>query len=62
MIRELQLRTLTGASIVGIERKGANIINPSPDEEIQVGDRVLLIGNKQQLSAARDAMSKTASA
>ena len=29
LIRELQLRTQTGASIVGIERKGANII-PGP--------------------------------
>lgn len=53
LIRELQLRTQTGASIVGIERNGVNIINPGPDEEIQAGDQVLLLGNRAQLDAAQ---------
>lgn len=51
-IRELQLRTQTGASIVGIERKGENIINPSPDEEIHEGDQLLLVGSRAQLDAS----------
>jgi len=51
-IRELQLRTQTGASIVGIERKGENIINPGPDEEIREGDQILLVGSRAQLDAA----------
>jgi hypothetical protein len=41
---ELQLRTRTGASIVGIERDGANIINPNRDEEPYSADRILLLG------------------
>src|SRR5438552_3504579 len=53
LIRELRLRTVTGASIVGIERNGASIINPGPDEELQAGDRVLILGNRAQLEAAR---------
>jgi monovalent cation:H+ antiporter-2, CPA2 family len=53
LIHELELRTRTGASIVGIERRGANIINPSADEELQSGDQVLLLGNRAQLDAAR---------
>ena len=53
LIRELELRTRTGASIVGIERSGANIINPGADEELQSGDQVLLLGNRAQLDAAR---------
>ncbi len=53
LIRELQLRTRTGASIVGIERNGASIINPGPDEELQADDRVLLLGSREQLDAAR---------
>jgi CPA2 family monovalent cation:H+ antiporter-2 len=53
LIRELGLRTATGASIVGIERNGASIINPGPDEELQTGDRVLILGNRGQLDAAR---------
>jgi CPA2 family monovalent cation:H+ antiporter-2 len=52
LIRELELRTRTGASIVGIERIGANIINPSADEELQAGDQVLLLGTRDQLKAA----------
>ena len=53
LIRELQLRTVTGASIVGIERNGTSLINPGPDEEMHPGDQVLLLGNRQQLDAAR---------
>ena len=53
LIRELELRTRTGASIVGIERSGENIINPSADEELQSGDQVLLLGSRAQLDAAR---------
>jgi monovalent cation:H+ antiporter-2, CPA2 family len=55
LIRELELRTRTGASIVGIVRKGANLINPGPDEELQLGDQVLLLGTSVQLEAARAA-------
>lgn len=52
LIHELQLRTQTGASIVGIERNGKNIINPGADEELQSGDQVLLLGSRSQLDAA----------
>jgi len=52
LIHELQLRTLTGASIVAIERSEQNILNPGPDEELQVGDHVVLFGNRPQLDAA----------
>jgi CPA2 family monovalent cation:H+ antiporter-2 len=52
-IRELQLRTATGASIVGVERSGMNIINPGPDEELHPGDHVLLLGTASQLQAAK---------
>jgi monovalent cation:H+ antiporter-2, CPA2 family len=57
LIRELQLRTQTGASIIGIQRSGANLINPGPDEEIQAGDEVLLLGTSNQITAARKALS-----
>jgi CPA2 family monovalent cation:H+ antiporter-2 len=53
LIRELQLRTKSGASAVGIERTGENVINPGPDEELQNGDRLLLLGKPDQLQAAR---------
>jgi K+:H+ antiporter len=58
LIRELQLRTQTGASIVGIERSGGSVINPGPDEELQADDQLLLLGNSSQLDAATAALSK----
>ena len=53
LIRELELRTRTGASIVAIERGGVNNVNPGPDEELQVNDQVLLLGSAAQLEKAR---------
>jgi CPA2 family monovalent cation:H+ antiporter-2 len=59
LIREVQLRTRTGASIVGLERNGVAMINPGPDEELQAGDQVLLLGNAAQLAAARAVLEPT---
>jgi CPA2 family monovalent cation:H+ antiporter-2 len=56
LIVELRLRSETGASIVGIERAGENIVNPPPDEELRPGDRVLLLGTRAQLDAAAKAL------
>jgi CPA2 family monovalent cation:H+ antiporter-2 len=53
LIRELELRTRTGASIVAIERNGVNTVNPGPDEELQANDQVLLLGSRAQLEKAR---------
>ena len=60
LIAELKLRTATGASIVGIARDGASIINPGPDEEVLPGDEILLIGNASQLEAARSLLLRSA--
>lgn len=54
LIREFQLRSLTGASIVGIERGEKNLINPGPDEELMAGDHVVILGAPEQLEAARE--------
>ncbi|CAN5510201.1 cation:proton antiporter [soil metagenome] len=54
MISELQLRSKTGASIVGIERRGINIINPGPTEELEAGDHLLLIGRTEELIVAKE--------
>ena len=53
MILELKLRSQTGASIVGIDRQGASIVNPEPHEELAAGDQVLLIGRSEQLENAK---------
>ncbi len=61
LIAEIELRTRTGASIVGIERHGESIVNPGPDEELQPGDQVLLLGTQEQLKLAKNTLSKPAS-
>lgn len=52
LIRELELRTKTGVSIVAIERNGSNLVNPGPDDELQTNDHVLLLGHESQLERA----------
>lgn len=59
LIRELDLRKLTGASIVAFERSGQTTVNPGPDEELVVGDKLLIIGNKSQLATAKLLMIET---
>jgi len=53
-LREIPLRSQTGASIVAIERSGERLINPGPDEVLRPGDRVLLLGQAEQLPGARE--------
>jgi len=52
LIRDLQLRTQTGASIVAIERAGENVINPGPEVELKENDQVLLLGSQEQIESA----------
>jgi len=60
MIRELQLRATTGASVVGIARGSASMVNPGPDEELLAGDQLLLLGTPEQLARARNAIAPVA--
>ncbi len=52
LVRELAIRTRTGATIVAIDRGAGPILNPGPDEELLPGDTVLLLGTQPQLAAA----------
>jgi CPA2 family monovalent cation:H+ antiporter-2 len=58
LIRELELRSLTGASIVCLERGAERLINPAPDEELQGGDTLLLLGSSSQLQKAKAFLAK----
>ena len=53
IVRELNLRAHTGATIIGIERQGLMIVNPEADETFQPGDRVMLLGTGGQIENAR---------
>ncbi len=58
-LREIPLRQQTGASIVAIERAGQRLINPGPDEILCAADRVLLLGQAEQLPSACDLLAAT---
>ena len=51
-IREIQLRSRTGASAVVIKRGAETIINPPPEFELHADDQVLLLGDERQLREA----------
>ena len=53
LIRDLNMRALTGATIIGLEREGKTFINPSADETLRPGDRIYLLGTNVQLEQAR---------
>lgn len=54
LISELRLRSITGATIIGIERDGKSIVNPEADEELAAGDKLLLLGYDKQINAAKE--------
>lgn len=58
LLREIELRAKTGANIVGVTRGETSHVNPSPDEEIQAGDVLLVLGNAVQICAARDFLTR----
>jgi CPA2 family monovalent cation:H+ antiporter-2 len=53
-IAALRLRTVSGASIVAIERDGTRKINPGPEEALAAGDVLLLLGDRHQLDSAAE--------
>jgi monovalent cation:H+ antiporter-2, CPA2 family len=51
-LAEADLRARTGASVVAIQRGESLIANPPPDMRLEVGDRLGLIGESDQVEAA----------
>ncbi len=52
-LRLLALRTRTGVSVVGVERAGQQMVNPDPDLRLQPGDRLVMLGGREEVQAAR---------
>lgn len=51
-IRELAIRTRTGASIIAILRNERDIIpNPFPEEVLKAGDTLIAVGTREQISS-----------
>jgi len=52
-VMELRIRTQTGATVVSIERGREIILNPDADVKLVPGDKILLLGSRDQTDAAR---------
>jgi CPA2 family monovalent cation:H+ antiporter-2 len=52
-IADTRLRTLTGATIIAIEREGRLVMNPAPEFQLAAGDMLFLFGRAEELEAAR---------
>ncbi|GMV92061.1 MAG: hypothetical protein AMXMBFR82_18390 [Candidatus Hydrogenedentota bacterium] len=52
-IAELNLRAVTGASIIAAVRNGTPLTNPAPDYVMQAGDVLVLVGAHVQLEGAK---------
>jgi monovalent cation:H+ antiporter-2, CPA2 family len=52
-LRELNLRGITGATVLAVRRGEESIVWPSPDERLQAGDIVVLAGTRDAVAAAR---------
>jgi CPA2 family monovalent cation:H+ antiporter-2 len=56
-IAELGVRSRYGCSIVEIDRQGHTIITPKPSQALYSGDRLLLLGTLEQITAVRTGLS-----
>jgi K+/H+ antiporter YhaU regulatory subunit KhtT len=51
---EAQLRARTGATLVAVSRGEATAVHPAPEDVLEVGDVLCLVGSALQISAARE--------
>ncbi len=57
-IGSMKIREKTGANIVGLKTTSKQyILNPSPEVEIEVGDKLFVLGTHEQLWSLKDLMS-----
>jgi TrkA domain protein len=56
-IRETQLRSRTGASILAVQRGERTLSNPDPDTEIRAGDTIVVVGTDEAYDALETVLS-----
>jgi len=56
-LRDLQLRSVTGVTVMGILRGNQSITNPGPATRIQAEDILVMFGSHQQLDHALSLLS-----
>jgi CPA2 family monovalent cation:H+ antiporter-2 len=56
-LRDLKLRTRTGATVIAVRRGEESIVSPGPDQRLQPGDLLVLVGTGEAVEAARALLS-----
>ena len=55
-LRDLNLRSRTGVTLIAVERKGQRMANPNPNHVFLPGDRLFLLGTAEQIQSARQVL------
>jgi CPA2 family monovalent cation:H+ antiporter-2 len=53
-LKALNLRALTGATVIAIDRGAGDVVYPSAEDTIEAGDVLVLTGTKDAVAAARE--------
>jgi monovalent cation:H+ antiporter-2, CPA2 family len=53
-LKQLNLRALTGATVIAIDRGANDVVYPAADDTIEAGDVLVLTGTKDAVAAARE--------
>jgi CPA2 family monovalent cation:H+ antiporter-2 len=53
-LKQINLRGLTGATVIAIDRDAADVIYPTGDEELRAGDALILTGTQEAVQAAQE--------
>jgi CPA2 family monovalent cation:H+ antiporter-2 len=59
-LRQLALRSRTGASVLALERAGVTLPNPPADQALAAGDRLLVFGGNPELARLRELLAEAA--
>ncbi len=57
-LAEIEFRTRYGATVIGIIRNGERIVMPKPDEQIKLGDKLIIIGTPESAKNIRETFAR----
>jgi CPA2 family monovalent cation:H+ antiporter-2 len=58
-LRELDLRGLTGATVIAIDRQPADVVYPTAEERLHAGDTLVVTGAAAAVEAARELLGRS---
>jgi CPA2 family monovalent cation:H+ antiporter-2 len=58
-LRELDLRGLTGATVIAIDRQPADVVYPTAEETLRAGDTLVVTGAPAAVASARELLGRT---